>query len=68
MVKLNKNLKFVKDFKMDYAYVSGRTKSNKNLKFVKDRNKSYVYISERSKDIGMLYWHYQKKIWMFELY
>jgi len=41
-------------------------KSNKNLTFEKDSKKSYVFIKEGSKDVGMLMWHYKKKIWLFE--
>ena len=41
-------------------------KSNKNLKFVKDKDKSYVYVTDKGKDIGILMWHYKKKIWVYE--
>ena len=44
----------------------GRKKSNKNIKITKDGEKSYVYIKDGNKDIGMLYWHYTKKKWMFD--
>ncbi len=43
-----------------------RTKSNKKITFERDNSKSYVYIKDGNKDIGMLYWHYQKKRWMFD--
>ena len=41
-------------------------KSNKNLVFQKDSQKTYVYIKDGKKDVGMLYWHFTKKKWMFD--
>lgn len=43
-----------------------RKKSNAKLEFIKDPKKSYVYIREGKKDIGMLAWHYEKKLWVFD--
>ena len=43
-------------------------KSNKNLSFLKDNKKSYVYISEKEKTIGLFYYHYTKKKWLYTSY
>lgn len=41
-------------------------KSNKNITISKDSEKSYVYVKDGNKDIGMLYWYYGRKKWIFE--
>ena len=43
-----------------------RYKSNKNLNFHKDKLKSYVFITDGKKDVGILMWHYKKKIWVLD--
>ena len=43
-----------------------RYKTNKHLEFVKDDLKRSVYVKEKGKDIGMFYWHYKKKKWVYE--
>jgi len=42
-------------------------KSNKKLIFVKDDKKNYVYIQDDKKDVGMLYWNYKKKKWVYDI-
>jgi len=41
--------------------------NSKKLIFVKDDKKNYVYIQDDKKDVGMLYWNYKKKKWVYDI-